>query len=381
MSKLVNRERPAASAGEWERGMAQRTSFRRATWLVVAGITLAVSFAYSLHSFQVFSRNNGFPSLSHLFWLLTLQSLGYGAAFALVAVATLICSSGSGDTQRSGRSTEELSSECPQFTKQFSTGSGLPSPRSFLGVFSGGAGSAPRRDHGAQTAGCVSEPHSPSRELFLEPLSLLKHVHWRGISTHERHEASSQTSLTWSRLDALERENKQLQGHYARLRRERDDLDKQLLVLNARMAHLEPIASRAEELERRQIELVLQLAARDEQLAEAERKARRAESGLGNEQKRSREAERELLQLRKKIEETEENRRNTAESELPGRFSLRKFTRRRVREHLQSLEEQLAQRDEELVRLRAIIEQLSSGYASDVAISCISNIDMDASNA
>jgi septation ring formation regulator EzrA len=143
------------------------------------------------------------------------------------------------------------------------------------------------------------------------------------------------------------------------------------------MAHLEPVASRAEELERRQIELVLQLAAREEQLAEAERKARRAESGLGDVQKRSREAERELVQLRRQIEEAEESRRSGTDGTPPARFSLRKFTRKRVREQLRELEEKLLERDEELARLRAIIEQLSSGYASDVAASCISNIDMD----
>ncbi|KAK4529576.1 hypothetical protein CCYA_CCYA01G0433 [Cyanidiococcus yangmingshanensis] len=381
MSKLERRERAAASSCDWERSGAQRTYFRRATWLMIAGITLAVSVAFSLHSFRSFSRNNTLPSLSRLFWLLTLQSAGYGVAFALMAVAAQLCMAGPGGVHRPGRSPEDLSSDCVSLAGVPNAGVGLPSPRAILSAFSTGFIGSARREQAVQAPGGVNEPHSPSRELFLEPLSVLRNIAWRHSSTHERRDANSQTSLTWSRLEALERENKHLHGLYARLRRERDELDKQLLIVNARMAHLEPVATRAEELERRQIELVLQLAAREEQLAESERKARRAESGLGDVQKRSRETERELLQLRQRIQEAEESRRSGTDGTAPARFALRKLTRKRVREQLRELEDQLVERDEELSRLRAIIEQLSSGYASDVAASCISNIDMDAVNA
>jgi predicted nucleic acid-binding Zn-ribbon protein len=344
---------------------------------MIAGIALAVSIAFSLHSFRSFSRSNALPSMSHLLWLLTLQSLGYGIAFAVLAVAAQLCVTSAGNLPRPGRGSEYFSSECAQLPGVPNSGPGLPSPRAIIHAFSTSPGGTARREQGGQLPAGSCEPHSPTRELLLEPLTLLRNIAWRHSGALERRDANSQTSLTWSRLEALERENKHLHGLYARLRRERDELDKQLLVINARMAHLEPVASRAEELERRQIELVLQLAAREEQLAEAERKARRAESGLGDVQKRSREAERELVQLRRQIEEAEESRRSGTDGTPPARFSLRKFTRKRVREQLRELEEKLLERDEELARLRAIIEQLSSGYASDVAASCISNIDMD----
>ena len=200
-------------------------------------------------------------------------------------------------------------------------------------------------------------------------------------------DASSQTSLTWPRLEALEREHRQLLSAHTRLRRERDELEKALLVNRARLAAVETLASRAEELEKRHMELVHELAHRDERLEEEQRRGRKAEAALSEEQRRLRDVERELSQLQQQqqqqqLEEAEKWRRQGTDGghgvvvPAPRRF-LGPLSRRNAKEWVRILESRLALQGDEVQRLRAVVEQLSSGYASDVAASCISNINMD----
>ncbi|KAK4533978.1 hypothetical protein CDCA_CDCA01G0003 [Cyanidium caldarium] len=196
-------------------------------------------------------------------------------------------------------------------------------------------------------------------------------------------DASSQTSLTWPRLEALEREHRQLLSAHTRLRRERDELEKALLVNRARLAAAETLASRAEELEKRHMELVHELAHRDERLEEEQRRGRKAKAALSEEQKRLRDVEHELSQLQQQQLEEAEKRRRQGTDGVRGvvvpasRRFLGPLSRRNAKEWVRILESRLALQGDELQRLRAVVEQLSSGYASDVAASCISNIDMD----